>query len=601
MKKSIAAFAFIALFIWPLCSQASTDPRDSFYSLVERWEIMGLIKEQPPLRPYSLSLIEKILTEVIEEEHETESEAAQDCYERIFNKKYKIKLNTDVNIRNGTDNTGRDTQLSIVAGVDGDYPFSKYVSGGYKINVVAVNDISATALPQFTAQPYYFHDEVNLKKLEAYLEMDTSCAVGTEKVMAQLGVNHNSFGPFYNDNAVISPNAIHTANFSFLYNGDRIKYTQAVLGLSASNASKENDARFSKKFLAMHSLNGSLFKWLDLSYYEVCIYGDRFEPAYIVPAPYIITQGLSGFDDNIFMGLSFTVRPVPDFVWVNDFFVDDIGLEDIIRLNFDTKIRGTYQSAFKYVPSKISWFDMVKLDYTLVSPYMYAHKQNIIDSATGEWKTGTLDAINYQEYTNAGEPLGLSLPPNTERVGLSASFTPVKNLKLSVGGSYTRHANVNESLPVEEALGYLNSPEGYFATDGTLHNHQHYLKDGDPEKFKYLSSAWNHFLFMDQKTKMQVFRADLGAEYLLNTSRFGSLTVGFGYTFEHIKNYGVDRDIFTGRGGHYVFTEDEDGNSVKKWVGNATEADVEASLTAWRKGLYDLTNHYVKVFFKYMW
>ena len=68
------------------------------------------------------------------------------------------------------------------------------------------------------------------------------------------------------------------------------------------------------------------------------------------------------------------------------------------------------------------------------------------------------------------------------RVALSASFTPVKRLKLTLRGSYIRHGNINENLPMEEALDYLNSPEGYFTTDGGIHNHQHVLSDGNPEK-----------------------------------------------------------------------------------------------------------------------
>ena len=74
MKKNLI-IAVLALFsISSIFAQVSTDPTDEFYDLVERWEIQGIISEQPPLRPYPLQRIEAILSEVIEGENEVEYE-----------------------------------------------------------------------------------------------------------------------------------------------------------------------------------------------------------------------------------------------------------------------------------------------------------------------------------------------------------------------------------------------------------------------------------------------------------------------------------------------------------------------------------------------
>ena len=613
MKKFLISAVLAVFAVCSLTAQVSTDPTDEFYDLVERWEIQGIISEQPPLRPYPLQRVEAILSEVIEGDNEIEAEIAEDYYERTFRRVYKITGFTDANVRLGMEKTEDDTidhdkQLLVGFGVGGDYAFPKIVTAGYSLNVDATNNTTLEALPAFSAQPYYFRDSVDIKKLEAFWIMDATFAGGTDNLYGQMGVSHLSFGPFYKNSAVVSPNAKHTANFSFVYAGDRISYTQALFGLSASNDKGGDGDLFSKKFLALHSLNGQIFPWLNASFYEVTIYGDRFEPAYFVPMPFIITQALSGFDDNTFMGVSFTVRPVPDFVWVNDVFVDDIGLSDLLHLDFDTKIRGTFQSAFKYAPSQLSWFDRIELDYTMVTPYMYTHKQNLIDPETGDWKIGKLSVINYQEYTTAGEPLGLSLPPNTEQVALSFSFTPVKRLKLTARGSYSRHANVNESLNEEEALSYLNSPEGYFTTDGGIHNHQHILFDGDESKqggktSTYLDSAWNDLLFMDQETKMHTFHAGFDVNYVLPMEKFGCLSLDFGYTFEHIINYGVDREIFHGGHRKYGPELDDQGIPTGKLVvtEEATAATIQESLDTWRAGLRDITNHFFRVGVKYTW
>ena len=616
MKKIALVFCLLSIFSASVFAQVSADPTDEFYDLVERWEIEGVILEQPPLRPYPLQKIEEILTTVIESDNEYEAGIAEDYYERTFRRPFKVNVRANGNVRLGSDTPSdenwMDKQLIFGLGAAGDYAFRDFVSAGYDLNVYGTNNITLDAVPQYSAQPYYFRDSVDIKSLKAYWIMDATFAGSYEDVYGQIGVNHLSFGPFYKKSAQVSPDAKHTANFSFVYAGERLSYTQALFGLSASNAKKDIDDLFSKKFLAIHSLNGQIFPWLNASFYEVTIYGDRFEPAYLIPMPFIITQALSGFDDNTFMGISFTVRPIPGFVWVNDLFMDDAGLGDLIQLDFDTKLQCTFQSAFKFSPVNVGWIDKIQLDYTMVSPYMYTHKQNLIDPATGNWNIGTLGVINYQEYTTAGDPLGLSLPPNTERIGFSASFTPVKKLKLSIHGNYIRHANINESLPEDEILSYLNSPEGYFVTDGGIHNHQHVLTGGDPEKVgagnnTYLDSAWNHFNFLTQDTQMHTYQAGFDVEYLVTTQKYGSLSLSAGYMFEKIYNYGVDKEIFKAKGPkdnfakNYDIVKDADGKEVKVWRKNADEGDIKKSLESWRANLRNVVNNYFFFGIKYTW
>lgn len=584
MKKYFAVLCAL-LFNCALFAQVSTNPVSSFYSHVERWELKGVITEQPPLRPYPIQLVESILNMVIEGDDETEADVARNLYEEIFNRPYHVAVEGTAGLKHNSDDNVKGAEGLF--SVEGDYKFPKYVGAGYKIGLFGTLNSENTITPMYTLQPYYMRDSADIGPLEAFLEMDANFAVGNEKLYFQAGVNHNSFGPLYEDNSVLSPGAKHTANFSFVYNPGKISYSQALLGLTASNNS---DELYSEKFLSIHSLNGQLLDWLSASFYEVTVYGGRFEPGYLIPVPYMVTQGLSGFDDNILMGLTFTVKPVPNLVWVNDFFIDDLGVNDLVKLNFDTKIRGTFQTAIKYQPP-VEGFGLVKLGYTLVTPYMYAHKQNIISNVDGSYFTGSQAVINYQQYTTAGFPIGSGLDPNSDRLSLSVSYSPVKNLNLTLKGAYIRHSNVNENLPVEEALSYLNSPVDYFNTDGTINNHQHYFEDGDPEKSRYLPSAWDHFLFMCQDTKMTTFQAEIDVNYCLPKTKIGSVSLELGYLFEYIKNAGVDAPIFNGHG-YY---------EAGKYVAPCTEADVDAALAVWRGNLTDITNHYITLSVKYVW
>ena len=61
MKKKFVVALCLVLFTIPLFAQVSVDPDDTFYTLVEAWEIRGLIDEVPPLRPFPIKNIRDIL------------------------------------------------------------------------------------------------------------------------------------------------------------------------------------------------------------------------------------------------------------------------------------------------------------------------------------------------------------------------------------------------------------------------------------------------------------------------------------------------------------------------------------------------------------
>ena len=347
MKKIVTLFAAISILTAAVFAQVSADPVDEFYSYVERWETMRIIPEQPPLRPYALSLVDEILTTVIQGENESEAALALECYERIHRRPYKVKIAGEGNVH--FENNEMKNQIVGGGHLFGDYAFPKWVSAGYFIGAVVSTNTTLDSVPLYTAQPYFFKDAMSKKAIKAFLDVDTSFAFNSGGLFVQAGVNHSSFGPLYNNSAIISPNAKHTANFSLLYKGDKLSYTQAVFGLSAVspvytrtvleqlNEQYADEAPevplFSNKFMALHSLNATIFDWLSASFYEATIYGGRFEPAYLIPAPYMITQGLLGYDDNIFMGLNFTVRPIKNLSWTNDFFLDDMELSQLLKLN----------------------------------------------------------------------------------------------------------------------------------------------------------------------------------------------------------------------------------------------------------------------------
>lgn len=595
MKKKYF-FIVICLFYFAgiLNSQSSVDPNHEFYKAVERWEVLQIVTNLPPLRPYPLSKIEEILTKVIETQGENQNELkiAKDLYEDIFKRPFRAnaEVHFDSNVSSG------EKRLLGIAGLKGDANLFNFGSIGYDANVLGTTSENTNSLPIFSANPYTMVDEVTIGPFSTFLEVDAAYSFGKPDLYLQAGIYHGSFGSFYEDNITLSKNSKHTGNISFVLNKEKISFSQNLMVVSATNADKNDSTRYPNKFVAMHSLGYDFCKWFSASFYETSVFGGRFDPTYLIPIPYIVAEGIASFNDNIFMGLTFDVKPFPGLSWNTNIFIDDINLAELLKFNFDSKNRGAIQTAVKFVPDKFNWLDKAEISYTAITPYMYAHWQDVTDDYTGEELLGTIHSPNYQTYTTAGVSLGSSLPQNSDRISLSASFNPLKNkaLTIKVDGEFIRHANVNESLSLEDMKMYLSAPEGSLVTDGTINNHQigmYYDSETGEYKESYVDSAWNKLMFLNQETKMYVVKAGIDVSYKLNTAKAGNFIFGAGYTFEYVHNFGVDTDIFPGKA-----TKDDSGNWENTEI---TDEDVKTAIQNWRSGLVNLTNHYLTLYVKY--
>lgn len=591
MQKKVLAFAAFLFVALSVSAQVGVNPADPFYARLEVWEARKIVRDLPPLRPYPAAVVRDILAEVMSSSDERAAAEARALHDRIFSRPVRAGVSADGRLRFSGDADSK--QAVGLAGISGDASFLKAASASYKLNFAGTVNADAAVLPVFTALPFTFRDAADLGPLEMFLEMDGAFAYGSSGFYVQAGISHSSFGPFYGRGLVLDSDAQHTANLSVVLNPGRWSYTHGLFALGASDNS--GNGLFPNKFLMLHSIDVRIFDWLSAAYYEAVVYGDRFDPSYLVPMPFMVAQGITGFDDNIIMGLSFRVKPFVGFEWATDIFIDDIALDDVFRLDFDTKIRGALQTGVRYAPPSVPVLEMVSLDYTLVTPYMYAHKQNVYDPLDGSFVVGGSSAINYQAYTNGGKPLGSQLAPNSDRIFLSATGRPVAGLGITVSGAFMRHANVNESLTLQEALRYLNAPKGHFLTDGSINNHPHigYAGDDGKVRYEYMDSAKDRLMFMSQDTKMYVVQVGLDVSYDFPATRFGRFSVGLGYTFEYIRNWGVQSDMFPGEG-----RIEDDG----KWIsGGKTEADVAAAVSTWKANLKDVVNNYVTVSVKYVY
>lgn len=610
MKK---IFFLVGVFLC-LCSlafgQVSVEINDSFYKQAQIWELRGLTDTLPQLRPYPVNVIKRILGQVIERGSEKDSELAKSEYERIFEKQWSPYYKATGGAKFCGDKYDSESENSIhkdfhtEIGIGGDVVLHDMVSVGYKFGIYAQKNDFSQHSPLYTImEEDSIFDPVDAGPLTAYLNWNMSLAVGTESVYGTGGMNRLGFGVFHGDGLALSDAGYHCANLTFNATSEKWSYASAYETIGATrNMGKEADSTWleSGKYLAFHAIKWHAFEKFNLTYYENIIFGPYNNLSYITPAPYYAVQNIGGANDNLQMGLLFEIKPVKGLDWATDFFADDIELNEVLKFNFDTKLRFGFQTGLIYAPED-SLCNRLSFNYTAVMPYVYAHWQYDND------RSGSFDGKtwNRQNYTNGGINIGSSLDPNSDKISFTATLRPSKNLSLNLFGNFIRHANGAEDFSDDEAAEYMLAKSGTYATNGTLYMSQMFA-DPDSTHGRHVDSAWEKLGFMTSDHKMYVAQLGASAEYTFARTKYGRFSLCAGYTFEYIKNNGVNNHIYRG-GLEYDKNADgtytAGGNTYTDWEelkkSSYVQNAVKEARENWAKQLYDSVNNYISVSMKY--
>ena len=618
MKKLIALIS--VLFVSALAfSQASVDLNDSFYKKAQIWELKGLTSTLPQLRPYPLNVIKRILNDVIEKGSENDAQLAKEEYERIFSKPWNAFVNPTAALKVSHDNKDSGSETSTVKelhadfGVGGDVALHNLVSVGYKLGIYGQRHDFSEFSPLYSRmQEDSIFDPVDAGPFTAFLNWNTNIAIGTESIYGTGGISRLGFGPFIADGLAVNDLGYHSANLTFNATRQNWSYASAYETIGATrNMGPSIDSGWLSggKYLAFHAIKWHAFKKFSVTYYENIIFGPQNNLGYIVPAPYMAVQNINGAGDNLQMGLLFEVKPVKGLNWATDFFADDISINDLLRLNFDSKLRFGFQTGVIYAPEE-SLFSRLSMNYTAVMPYVYAHWD--YDSESSAEFTGM--TWNRQNYTNAGINIGSSLDPNSDKISLSATLNPKKNLSVTLFGNFIRHANGAEDFSDDEAAEYMLAKTGTYATDGTLYMTQMFSNPNDSGG-THVPSAWDKLGFMTSDHKMYVAQLGFNAEYTFARTKYGKFSLCAGYTFEYVKNNGVNTNIYKGGLMDNISVEYEadektfkdyktpDGNTYSSWdelkKSSYVQNEVNKARETWISQLYNSTNHYISVSMKY--
>lgn len=551
-----------------LFAQVAADPQDYFYDDLIIWETMGLVNNLPAARPYPQQLVKAILDQVIVKGDETQRLIAQAHYRRIFGRILTYGFKTGAAI----DSYNSFKQLDLSLAFDINFAMSENVTASVSVDGWATNKLPTEELVPLYAgsKKDIVEDNAKVGPMWILPSVNSSIAVGTPDYYLNAGLMRGSWGPFAENGIVVGPQALHSGQLNFAYYKSIWGLNVSMYTLSATSDANP-DKYYPQKFVSMHSIDCHPYEWVSVSILESVIYGGRFEPLYMLPlSPYMISQGNTGFADNSYLGGMFTVKPLEGLKVDGVLLADDLSFNDLARLKFDTKWRIAGQLGASYAPRKSGLFTLVSLDYTMVTPYTYSHK------ATDDL---LVTEPNYQSYTQAGQPFGANLDPNSDRINLKLRVRPLEDVDVDIVGTLIRHANVNEDIEYKWVKEYL-SGKGSYVTNGTVHN-----SSGSDVGHAYFYST----PFLSQETIQYIWQTGFDVSCRLPVLKTGGyMLFKFGYRFEINKNPEVTNEIYK----HDKSLEGANDDTIK--------AAAAKKLADWREDAAGTVyNNYISAGFQY--
>lgn len=533
MKRNTPLFCLFVLFpVLAAFAQVSADPLDFFYTDLSVWETSGIVGHLPPARPYPLPVVKNILQQVMDRGDREQRYIARSHYRRLFGK--AILPGTQAEL--ATDMPGGRRQMAGSLSLDANLFFSDLVTGGASIDAWMINKLPMEEiLPASTASTRdIVPDNAKLGPFYMLPSFNSSLSVGTDRNWFTMGLMRGSYGPFADNGIIVGSQALHSGQFNYTVYRENWSYTSALYSITANDGfgveyRSGGIPKFPEKYLSVHSFEYAPFDWLSVSLLEAVMWGDRFEPLYMLPStPYMISQSVSGLNDNSFLGGMFTVKPLRSLKVDGVLYADDLSFNDMIRFNFDTKWRLAGQLGASYAPRKTGIFARAGLDYTMVTPFMYSHKNG--DEIS-------LDAPNYQNYMHFGQNFGAALEPNSDRVNLSVKLRPLEGVDVDIVGTLIRHGNIYEDIPEKWIREYITAGEDLYITDGGI------LSSSGTKSAGHLYNYTTPFLAQD--TLQYIWQTGFTITCRLPVLKTGGhMVFRLGYRFELNINEGIRSQVY---------------------------------------------------------
>jgi hypothetical protein len=510
-RLCVAVFYMIVL--GPLLpGQQVSDANDAIYHDLETWQAQGLLGELPPLRPYPVQVLSQLLERV---------KAGGDAGDQDRAAAYMDEMSAPLTAHARVSGQLRSDLASVYEQYSVQAELLGILRPGIAFSVMLA--VIPSNGPVNSLLPVYERPVTDIvydasvaplgsSSLTPRIGMTGAASFGTESLYLQAGILRAGFGPIWSDSIVLSPTAPQAGQVSVILRQDYFTLTMALFDIAATNGDGSGGPK-PNKYLSLHSVEIYPWDWLTFGIFESVVWGNRFELLYVLPLPTVLfyAQGLNGYGDNSFIGVSAGLK-LPASVRANFvLYVDDAAFNDLIKLNFNTMFVLAAQSEVAWTPH-LPWLEKLNLGYSIVTPYMYSH----IDAGAS--------APNYQNYTNNGQNMATSLPPNSDRIELHALARPLPMIDLDVFARFIRHGNGSEGIP--------GGGDGTVFDDGYVAGVPTFTPSGG-----YVPPAGMLYTrFLTQSTIERTFQAGFRIGAQIRTS-FGAFEGSIGYTFEYCWNY----------------------------------------------------------------
>jgi len=481
---------------------SSYDLFDPVYGDLSSWELAGLIPRLPRLRPYPPQFIDRMLQIVVESGGKDAERARHYLVGTGQLVRTRFVAETQIRVDSGGLFFGNlspsvATRLDT-PGVDAD--------GRYTMNLLDSTD--GLILPAYDRAerdwvPDWAEFDLFDRSISIRQNLASNLSVGDAVRWFQFGIGRSSIGPFYHDGLALSRSAPSSIHLSFTWHTAQLSGQFLQAELTATDDA--GGGRYPDKRLVLHSITWRPLSWFALDFYDSVVYGNRFDLRYLIPISSLyLTQGIAGFVDNALIGLGFEFRP---FQWLSipvSVYADDVHFNDLIRLDFETKYKLSFQVGASANPPWLHEIDRVSIDYLAVMPYMYSHRDQ--DDTT---------VPNFSNYTQSGASLGPSLEPNSDRLSFRISGRPIKPIRL---------------VAYFEAIRHGNPSTGFTSGDGTV------FDDGYDDEGQPTFQSETRFLIQDLIE--QTAKAGLTSTLSVRVRGFEISAVA-GYTFTYSRNVGL--------------------------------------------------------------
>lgn len=524
VARVILVLPFISLALTHLSGDPQvTNPNSVIYKDLGEWEARGLTQPAFMLRPYPPVLIKEMLAQVVERGTPKDRVRAQawldsfdDGKDISFASKAEGLAQIGIEKKAVELQSGQALHLAV--------QLLPWLWGGGAIGLYAYDepvDVFYPAGEYLSRDATYFNADLPISgingTLRLVMDIESALFAGTSGIWAGAALGRSSFGPFWENGVVVGPQAPGTVNYTLQGRFGKWRFSMGMFELVAEEAVENDTSTQTSKRAMLHSFSYSPTPAWDFGIFEAVVYANRFDPAYLLPLGcFFLQQAMSGYDaeegltDNSLAGLYATWRFTEGWRAKALVFMDDMGFNDIIKLNWDTKWLFSGQAGLEWAPPD-SRVRRVSLDYTAVMPYMYSHYY----------------AEGYQNnWTNYGENWGPALLPNSDRVEARARIDLGEGYDLELVGRFMRHGNASDGVSSDGKDTDIQNgglyDDGWFTQNGTYNpSYQSPYDTGtSPAYFRFLTQPLLEYtaqlgLGVSRSFPLGKANLELSARYLL--------------------------------------------------------------------------------------